>query len=165
MLWIACGGNPSASPERDVLGVIDSLETLLFADDGSMDNSDAAALLVRNYAKYYQQHPTDSLAIDMLFKAGEVSMGLGNGDVAVKYFMKVAEEHSTFHKAPEALFLAGFCEENLNADYHQAEYFYGQFIEKYPEHPLTGDAEFSKANLGMSGEELIHLFESRKQGN
>ncbi len=163
MMWAACGGGPSKAPERDVAAVIDSLEAILFADDGSVDNSAAAMMLVRNYVRFYQRNPSDSVGIDMLFKAGEVSMGLGDGDLAVKYFIKVAEEHPGFHKAPEALFLAGFCEENLNADLHQAEYFYGQFIGKYPQHPLTADAEFSKANLGMSGEELIRLFESRQQ--
>jgi len=162
LLAAACGSDRASAPaERDTLAVIDSLETILFGDDGTMDNSDAAMMLVRHYARYYQQNKTDSLAIDMLFKAGEVSMGLGDGRLAVKYFTTVAEEHVDFHKAPDALFLAGFCEENLNGDLQQAEFFYSDFIAKYPDHPLAVDAAFSRDNLGKSEEELIRMFEQQ----
>lgn len=158
-LLSACGGAGEGPAAKTPLEVIDSLETVLFADDGAMADREAAILLVRQYATYYRAHPADSLAIDMLFKAGEVSMGLGDGRMAVKYLSTVAEEHSAFHRAPEALFLSGFCEENINADLQQAEYFYTAFIERYPDHALTEDARFSIANLGMSDEDLIRLFE------
>jgi len=162
LLVASCGQDRAAAPaERDTLAVIDSLETILFGDDGTMDNSDAAMMLVRHYSKYYQQHKADSLAIDMLFKAGEVSMGIGDGTLAVKYLTTVAEEHADFHKAPDALFLAAFCEENLNGDLQQAEFFYSEFIAKYPDHPLAVDAAFSRDNLGKSEEELIRMFEQR----
>jgi hypothetical protein len=164
LLVASCGSDRApATAEKDILVVIDSLETILFSDDGTMDNADAANMLVRHYAKYYQQHTADSLAIDMLFKAGEVSMGLSDGRLAVKYFTTVAEEHSGYYKAPDALFLAAFCEENLNGDIQQAEFFYSDFIAKYPDHPLAIDAAFSRENLGKSEEELIRMFE--QQGN
>jgi hypothetical protein len=160
VLLASCGGDRAKAPvQRDTLAVIDSLEAVLFGDDGTLDNSDAAMMLVRHYARYYQEHGADSLGIDMLFKAGEVSMGLGEGKLAVKYFTTVAEGHPDFHKAPEALFLAAFCEENLNRDLQQADFFYSEFIERHPDHPLASDAAFSRENLGKSEEELIRMFE------
>lgn len=163
LLIAACGGSgdvkDAASSER---ALIDSLEAILFADEGGMDNRAAAQLLVRSYANHYQRNKQDSSAIDMLFKAGEVSMGLGNGELAVKYFGMVADEHSDFHKAPEALFLQAFCEENLNGDLEQAEFFYSDFIAKYPKHALAEDAQFSIKNLGKTDEELVRMFEAAK---
>lgn len=163
LLLASCGkGGPSngTDPER---ALIDSLEAILFADESGMDNRAAAQVLVKSYATYYQRHRDDSTAIDMLFKAGEVSMGLGDGRLAVKYFGMVAEQHPTFHKAPEALFLQAFCEETLNGDVQQAEFFYKEFIAKHPGHPLVRDAEFSLQNLGKSEEELIRMFESQNR--
>lgn len=158
----SCKEDRAAAPlQQDKLEVIDSLETILFADDGTLDNSDAAMMLVRHYSKYYQNCKQDSLGIDMLFKAGEVSMGLGEGRLAVKYFTTVAEQHPDFNKAPEALFLAAFCEENLNRDTQQADFFYAEFLNKHPDHPLAIDARFSRENLGKSEEELIKMFEQR----
>ncbi|MCF8257545.1 MAG: tetratricopeptide repeat protein [Flavobacteriales bacterium] len=163
LLLAACGGGEVKDSESAELAVIDSLETILFTDEGGMDNRAAAQLLVRSYATYYQHHKSDSTAIDMLFKAGEVSMGLGDGRLAVKYFGTVAEEHPEFRKAPEALFLQGFCEENLNGDMEQAKFFYSDFIAKHPGHVLVEDARFSIENLGKTDEELIKMFEQLKK--
>lgn len=163
ILFAACGNEgtvkDAALNER---ALIDSLETILFTNDNGISNRAAAQLLVRSYANYYQRNKQDSSAIDMLFKAGEVSMGLGDGRLAVKYFGMVADEHSDFDKVPEALFLQGFCEENLNGDLQQAEFFYSDFITRYPNHTLAEDAKFSIENLGKTDEELVKMFEAAK---
>jgi len=154
--------NEAAAPsdaENTELKTIDSLENILFAGDGSLTDRNAAIVLVKAYAKYYQTHQPDTLAIDMLFKAGEVSMGLSDGYLASKYFALVAETHPTFKKAPEALFLAAFSEETLKGDAQQAKFFYEEFLKQYPTHQLAEDAKFSIQNLGRSDEELIRMFE------
>jgi hypothetical protein len=160
-------GEKDAKTEVDAakLAVIDSLEAILFRADGSLNDRGAAMALVKAYATYYQAHPQDTAAINMLFKAGEVSMGLSDGQLAVKYFTTVAEQHTTFAKAPEALFLAAFCEETLNGDAQQAKFFYEEFLKKYPAHGLAKDAQFSIQNLGKTDEELIKMFEQNlKEG-
>jgi len=160
----ACNDSAAPSHARDLeLQTIDSLENILFVGDGSLSDRNAALVLVKSYAKYYQANQPDTLAIDMLFKAGEVSMGLTNGDLAVKYFATVAETHPTFNKAPEALFLAAFCEETLKGDAQQAKFFYEEFLKKYPSHKLAEDAKFSIQNLGKSDEDLIKMFEKGQQ--
>ncbi|MCF8461356.1 MAG: tetratricopeptide repeat protein [Flavobacteriales bacterium] len=147
------------------LAMIDSLETVLFADSEAPADPKAGMTLVRSYAKFYQLSEKDSLAVDMLFKAGEVSMGIGQGNLAVKYFRTITEEHSAFHKAPEALFLSGFCEENINKDTAQARYFYETFITSFPNHKLAQDAQFSIQNMGKSDEDLIRMFEENMKKN
>jgi len=141
------------------LAKIDSLEAILFADAEANVDHKAGMTLVRSYAKFYQLSEKDSLGVDMLFKAGEVSMGIGQGNLAVKYFRTITEDHSDFHKAPEALFLSGFCEENLNKDTAQARYFYETFIAGFPNHKLAEDAQFSIQNMGKSDEDLIKMFQ------
>lgn len=157
---VACNntGKP-ASQQEQLTASIDSLESILFSDPEAKTDVKAGMLLVRKYAAYYKLNTTDSLAIDRLFKAAEVSMGIGQGNLAVKYFRIISDDHSDFYKAPEALFLSGFCSENLNNDIEQAKFFYEQFIQKYPDHKLAQDAQFSIQNLGKSDEELIRMFE------
>ncbi len=144
---------------EQTLAKIDSLEAILFADSEADVDQNAGMTLVRSYAKFYQLSDKDSLAVDMLFKAGEVSMGIGQGNLAVKYFRTITEDHSDFYKAPEALFLSGFSEENLNKDTAQARYFYETFIAGFPNHKLAEDAQFSIQNMGKSDEDLIRMFE------
>lgn len=158
----ACGPSEKPlTPNELVLAKIDSLEAILFTESEHPSDPNAGMLLVRQYAQFYQNNPSDSLAIDMLFKAGEVSMGIGQGNLAVKYFRTVYEDHPNFKRAPEALFLCGFCEENVNVDTAQARFFYQKFVDDYPKHELAEDARFSIQNLGMSDEDLIKMFEEK----
>lgn len=158
----ACQTKPEAKSETDLLLVsIDSLEAILFAESEKPAERKAGMSLIKLYAKYYRTTtPKDSLAIDMLFKAAEVSMGIRQGPMAVKYFKTVAE-HEDFGKSAEALFLAGFCEENVNGDTANARFYYEKFLAKHPEHKLAEDAKFSIQNMKMTDEELIKMFEEK----
>lgn len=156
----SCTNSQRPSAETDeILAQIDSLEGILFSDSEEPIDPNSGMMLVRNYAKYYQDNKSDSSAVDMLFKAGEVSMGIGQGNLAVKYFSTISKDHKEFSKAPEALFLTGFCEENLNSDTSAARFYFEKFLETYPEHKLAKDAKFSLQNMKMSDEELIRMFE------
>lgn len=158
----ACQTKPDAKSELDLLLTsIDSLEAILFANSEKPADSKSGMSLVKLYAKYYRTTtPKDSLAIDMLFKAAEVSMGIGQGPMAVKYF-KTVSEHENFGKSAEALFLAGFCEENVNRDTANARFYYEKFLDKHPQHKLAEDAKFSIQNMKMTDEELIKMFEEK----
>ena len=92
-------------------------------------------------------------------------MGIGQGNLAVKYFRTITEDHSNFYKAPEALFLTGFCEENVNKDTAQARWFYQKFVSDFPDHKLAEDAKFSIQNMGKSDEDLIKMFEENLKDN
>lgn len=161
-ILIACTPKKAPTEAEQALAKIDSLETLLFAPSEAKADPQAGMQLVKEYAKYYQHaEPKDSVAIDMLFKAGEVSMGIGQGNLAVKYFKTISKDHAAFYKSPEALFLCGFCEENLNRDTADARFYYEKFIEQHPEHVLAEDARFSIQNMKMTDEQLIEMFEQK----
>lgn len=162
IVFAACNSSQKPLSESEILlAQIDSLETVLFADSEAPADPNAGMKLIRNYAKYYQNNKSDSVGVDMLFKAGEVSMGIGQGNLAVKYFKTVAEDHKEYSKAAEAMFLTGFCEENLNQDTANARVFYENFLKAYPDHKLAEDAKFSIQNMTMSDEELIKMFEEK----
>lgn len=158
----SCSSNQKPASESDLVAArIDSLEAILFVESEEPADPQAGMELVRAYAKYYESNRFDSTAVDMLFKAGEVSMGIGQGNLAVKYFSTISKKHNDFYKAPEALFLTGFCEENLNEDTAAARFYYEKFISTYPDHRLSDDARFSIQNMTMTDEELIKMFEEK----
>jgi outer membrane protein assembly factor BamD (BamD/ComL family) len=156
---IGCNNQQKAPTAEELsLARIDSLEAIAFSEKEKI-NAKVGMQLIKEYAHYYQGHKQDSLAVDYLFKAAEVSMGMGQGNLAVKYFETINKDHSEFAKAPEALFLCGFTEENINSDTADARRYYEKFIEKYPNHELAEDARFSIQNMSLSDEELIKLFQ------
>ncbi len=158
-----CGESTGPRSEKDeILSKIDSLETAFFDVEVSKNNPKTGMALVRSYAHFYGENQKDSIAADLLFKAGEVSMGIHQGNLAIKYFKMVSDNHQNYKKAPEALFLCGFCSENLNADTSDARFYYEAFISKYPNHHLAEDAQFSILNLGKSDNELIKMFKQNR---
>jgi hypothetical protein len=158
---LACSAPEKKLSEAEMsLAKIDSMEAVLFSDPEAKADSKAGMQLIKEYAKYYQNSQSkDSLAVDMLFKAGEVSMGIGQGNLAVKYFKTISTEHGSFYKSPEALFLCGFSEENLNRDTAEARFYYEKFVKEFPNHKLAEDAKFSIQNMSMTDEDLIKMFE------
>ncbi len=122
--------------------------------DGSL-----AAELKEVYVVYANRFSNHENAADYLFKAGELSMGLNHTSDALKYFEKVYKEFPDYDKRPYALFLRAFVLENQVQEYSQAAVLYEMFIEKFPNHAMADDAEYSLKNLGKSPEELIREFE------
>jgi len=164
MAIFACGDSGKTATQKDnSLAQIDSLETAYFGSGDTKGNPKTAMALVREYAHFHQANKGDSLAAEMLFKAAEVSMGIRQGNLAVKYFKLIYENYAQFDKAPEALFLCGFVAENLNSDTSDARFYYEKFVKQYPEHHLAEDAQFSALNLGQTDEDLMKMFEEKRK--
>jgi TolA-binding protein len=163
----ACG-NAEENAEvstNDKQANIELMEQQLFSNANKMINDSIAALLIDAYDEFASLYPKDSLSPDYLFKAGEVSMGLGKPLKSMSFFTKVYDRYPDFEKAPYSLFLQAYVLDNhLNDDVRAGE-IYTDFINKYPDHPMAKDADFSIKNLGKSDEELIKEFEKKNNLN
>lgn len=167
-ILIACKGETKnieiADSKESIEHQIDSLENLLFSlEAGSLASNQAAAKVVKLYNQLATEYPDDPKAPELLFKAGEVSMGINMDFDALGYFQRIERDYPNFDKAPHALFLQAFIWDNKLNDDSKAEFLYKQFLEKYPNHEMAKDAQFSIDNLGKSDEELIKEFEKKQQ--
>jgi len=91
-------------------------------------------------AEYYKQ-ATDA------FNKQEYEKSIENFKNIVEYYPK-GERNS------EALFMLGYINANHTGDLKEAEKFYKQFIEKYPNDELTDDAQYELEHLGKDVNEL-----------
>lgn len=159
LVLFSCGEtkNSGLSKEESQLK-IKSLEKELFSGS-QMFNDSVAIAVVEYYNEYANSYPDDSLSPDYLFRAGEVSLGLNQAVKSIGYFKRVCDQYPEFEKAPYSLFLQAYVLDNHINDKRAGE-VYRDFIEKYPNHPMVKDAEFSIQNLGKSNEELIREFEA-----
>lgn len=163
----SCGSkeeNTQATPQ-EWQSKIETMEQSLFNSNDKMFNDSIAAAVIVAYDEYASLFPDDPETPDYLFKAGEVSLGLGKPVKSMSYFKKVYDLYPDFERAAYSLFLQAYVLDNhLNDDQHAGE-VYTSFIKKYPDHPMAKDAEFSIQNLGKSDEELIKEFEARLKGD
>lgn len=145
--------------------LIKEKETLLKSDLTNQKNKPLAEELVKIYTDFVTTFPKDTLCPEYLFKAADVSRGLGRALHAVELYVKLIDKYPNSEKAPLALFLQGFIFDNeLNDDKKAAE-LYESFIKKYPNNKFVKDAEFSIKNLGKSDEQLIEEFEKNQSKN
>ena len=119
--------------------------------------------LVDAYINFSNQYIDDTLSAVYLYKAGEIAMNLMAGSQAILYFDKVISNFPSFSKVPECVFLKAFIFENQLNDLVNAEKYYNEFINQYPNHILAKDAKASLEYLGKSPEELVKIFQEKNK--
>lgn len=147
------------SPQTKLSGEIKEAEKKLFGDSTLVPDPKKARDMISLYTKYADQFPDDTASAAFLFKAGDLSSKLNDTEAAIGYFSKLISKYPNSTNAPVALFLQGFIYENQAGNPMKAKPYYEEFLRKYPDHPLTGDVQFSLDHLGKTPEELIKEFE------
>jgi len=101
--------------------------------------------------------------VDILLKAAGLAKTIGQPQKALELYSKIANGMPQHKKAPTALFMIGFVQENDLNDLGKAKATYESFLQKYPNDPdFTDDAQNALKQLGKSPDELVKEFE--KQG-
>ena len=153
LMMASCG-----SPRSEKLQEIKDIESTTFSESGLIDAKGVDALIAA-YESFANDFPTDSLAPDYLFKAGDVAMNTNRSNKAIELYDRIITNFGSYHKAPEALFLKGYVYENNLGRLDKAQAIYEEFLEKYPDNEFADDAEVSLKYLGKSPEELIEIFQ------
>lgn len=105
----------------------------------------------------------DSLAPEMLFKAGNVCIGLNDFEKSIAYFDRIAKHYPEYIKRPEVIYMAGFVYDYHLSQYGKAKDYYERVIAEYPNHIFADDAKKAIEVLGMSDEELMERFKKANE--
>ncbi len=168
LLFSSCNAtNQSATGNREKqLASIDALEQKLRAQQDVTLDTISANALVQQSMDFVTSYPSDSLAGDILFKAADVSRGLGHYEQAIDMWDRFAREYPRHEKVPVSLFLKAFTADKDLQDVGMATAYYERFLQKYPDHPQAKDARMLLDILqsNQSPEELIRQFEQNAPG-
>lgn len=164
VVLVASCSNKNVSTKQKQLATIDSIEKILYKKAATEAiNIKDGDVAVHAYMAFVDSFPNDSLALNYLFKAGEVANAIKHHTDAITYFERFVKFYPTHTKAPAALFLQAFiCENNLSR-LGQASTIYTQVINQYPKTQFAKDAEACINNLGKSPDELIKEFEEKNK--
>lgn len=162
----ACNSSGQANLQEDKSTLEDAIQALhaqvLKMEDVTKDEEIAKNLVAKSQL-YAKQFPQDSMTAIYLFRAADVSRGLGDFALAIDLWGKVNKDFPKYEKAPDALFLQGFTYDQDLKNVEQAKSYYKQFLEKYPKHPLVKDASLMLQYLenDKTPEELIKEFKAK----
>lgn len=167
ILGFACQNNDknnanSELDERQVL--LDSItenEKALHADlELDVTKADDMIQLYLQFANAYEG---DSLAPEYLFRAAEIAMNAGKPVDACSYLYRVESQYEDYANMPAVYLMLGFVHENMNGDKQNAEKYYQEFVNRYPDHERAEEVQHIIDNLHMSDLELIRQFEKQNQ--
>ena len=136
-----------AEMEAEIVGVV-----------ATPENQKAKALterLLLRYRDYISANPRDSVTAEYLFKAADLSVGVGNPENSITYIDRLITDFPNFRKAAEMMLFKGFLYEVHLNNHAEAVKAYQAMIERYPNHRLTNDARAAIDNLSLSEEELL----------
>lgn len=114
-----------------------------------------AKILVGKYRDYVSTNPLDSLSPEYLFRAADLSIGLGKPEAAIRFLDRITIDFPNYEKVVAIYLFKGFVYENHMNSHANAIKAYEQLIEKYPNHRLAEEARAAIDNLRLSEEELL----------
>ncbi len=156
--------NKKQLTEKDrLINEIATNEEKLFND--SEPNKEKAGDMIKMYLNYVQTYPEDTLSPEYLFKASEIAMNFEQPHNAIRYLSQIEDNYPNFSKYPTCLFMKGHIYHNIIGDLTKAKEYYQIYIDKYPDHTFTKDAESALMFLDLDDAQLIDLFEDMNKYN
>jgi Uncharacterized protein conserved in bacteria len=145
-VWQSCQSDP-------VKGFQDKLTQLDQEMGGAAVNDKAKAVefiqVSEQLAEKVRATNTDQY-VDVLLKAAGLAKTIGQAGKALELYSRIAEGLPDHKKAPTALFMVGFVQENDLGDLDKAKATYEAFLAKYPNDPdFADDARNALAHFGQ----------------
>ncbi len=104
--------------------------------------------------------------VDVLLKAAGLAKTVEDPQKAIDLYTKIADGLPQHKKAPTALFMIAFVQENDLVDLAKAKATYESFLQKYPNDPdFADDAQNAIKMLGKSPDDIIKEFEKQAGQN
>lgn len=148
------------SPRDKDLSGIKKLETELSKETAKPDKAKLDNLLSL-YIDFADKYPADSAAPLYLYRAINLSMGMAEGETAMKLIDRSINQFPKSKRYPEIVFLKAYVYENMLNEYGKAMTIYRDFAVRFPDHELADDAVAAVQNMGKTPEELVREFEAK----
>lgn len=149
--------------DKDVSNIKDIEEQL--KQQAARPDSAKLVELLALYTGFADKYPQDTAAAMYLYRAVNLSMGMGQGEVAMQLINRSINEYPKSPRYAETVFLKAYVYENLLGKLGSASEIYRDFIHRFPDHELADDAQMAIQNMGKTPEELVEEFERNAAAN
>lgn len=161
---VACGG--AEQKTASIPDQLKSLDSLMMSPNGEikdLEKAQAFIALSEQYAATLLATEPNKFA-EVSIKAAGLAVSISDGAKALSLYDAVAEKTPQQAKAPMALFMTGFVQENLLKNLEKAKVAYELFLQRYPNDPdFADDAQNCLKLLGKTPEEVFQEFEKQNK--
>ena len=139
------------------LSELESLMQKAVDVNDAMEEAIAYIKLVRSLNKDYRSE--EAIPV-LLFRAGDVSTGIGAFEQAIDLWENLIEEYPNHDLKARAIFFQGFVLDTKQQKYDEARQKYEYFLSNFPEHELNSSARMLWSKLGSSDADLLNKIKS-----
>ncbi len=160
LLFTSCQSDPIAAHQKKLLELDKAMGGATVTDKTKAAefiqiSEELAGMLEKSNQDQY---------VDVLLKAAGLAKTVENPQKAIELYTKIADGLPQHKKAPTALFMIGFVQENDLGDIAKAKTTYEAFLQKYPNDPdFADDAQNAIKMLGKSPADIIKEFEAQNK--
>ncbi len=156
----ACADVSTSDPVAELEGKYRTLTT----GEGSTEEIDKVRKeLIAAYLAYVDAHPGDTTGqcVQYLDRAATLHWAEpSESRKAVEIYDRLIREYPSSSLAADALFMKGFVLSNNLQAYDEARSIYQEFLERYPDHGLAGNALDELKIMGIPLEKVFESWEN-----
>lgn len=160
----SCGETVKQSPD-DMQAGIESLQKELFSDNTKALDISKADSMINLYLDFANTYPEDSMALEFLFKAAEVQMGINKGMECIATLSKIQNTYPDAKIMPMVLHFKAFVYDDKIQDFDKARACLDELIENYPEDNLVPNAKAYREMIGKDPNEMFMNADAVAEGD
>lgn len=152
----------SAQSNKELLETLNKLSELEGVMQNAVDVNEAkeeAIAYIKLVKTLNKDYRAEAIPV-LLFRAGDVSTGIGDFEQAIDLWEHLVEEYPNHELKARAIFFQGFVLDTKQQKYDEARQKYEFFLSNFPTHELNSSARMLWSQLGSSDADLLNKIKS-----
>ena len=152
----------SAQSNKELLDTLNKLSELEHVMKKAVDVNEAkeeAIAYIKLIETLSKDYRAEAIPV-LLFRAGDVSTGIGAFDQAIDLWEHLVEAYPDHELKARAIFFQGFVLDTKQQKYDEARQKYEYFLSNFPKHELNSSARMLWSQLGSSDADLLNKIKS-----
>jgi outer membrane protein assembly factor BamD (BamD/ComL family) len=160
----SCNENSNVSSQEELNQNILVLQKRLMKNSASI-NTEQGDSMIALYKQYAEEFSEDSIAIEYLYRAAGIEMGMERNEACVQTLVLIQERYPKSDLIPSVLQLEAFIYDTQFQDYDKARAILDKLIKDYPNDKLTPNAKAYRDMIGKNPEDLFRKVDSTQALN
>lgn len=157
---VSCQGSNGEDGAVILKDKVEAYQDQLFQNRNQPLDIAKADSMIMLYKDFASQYPEDSAAVEYLFKAAEVEMGMNKNEDCIGTLSLIQNKYPNHIIMPMVLHFKAFVYDDKFEDFDKARACLDELIQNYPDDKLIENAKAYRDMIGKDPEELFRRADS-----
>jgi outer membrane protein assembly factor BamD (BamD/ComL family) len=164
LVLTSCQQKSVKNEAKDLRANLNRMEKELMQGNQTLDLVKGDSMVVM-YKKFAVQYPNDTMAVEYLFRAAEIEMGMDKNQECIATLNDIQRMYPNSEKIPLLLQFKAFVYDDKFKAYNKARACLDELIEKYPDNVLVENAKAYRNMIGKDPNEMFQELDTTQTTN